>query len=711
MKKLLILPLTLLLALFVGGALLSTIDTEQFKPLLVEQVRHQTGRELRLDGPIGWRFWPSLGLTVDRAALRNPAGFSEPDFIRLERASASVALLPLLSHRLEIGEIRLQGAHLLLETRKDGRNNLEQMGPAPEAATGKEAPHNGEATTAPGATPSDAPAWQIRLGGIALEQASALILDGRTGRRLTLDNLDLTLGGADGEGWMPLTLSLLAKEQAAEYRLSGQGELRLGQPMATTALRRLSVEGSLQRGPLKIEAFSLKAEHLALATPSPLTLTLKGGDGVRQADLKLTTTLSADGEGKTVRLGGSHLTATLEGAGVPRTPLALDLNGDIAYDSAARSLSLTTLKARSGDLTLGGEAFVTLQETPLVRFNLQGGAFGLDEWLATTAPAARESTTDKAPATAPQGATQPRETQAQDEPDLSALKGVNLDGQLRLAGLTYAGLTLTQPEIALTLDKGLLTLKRFKSGFDQGQLNANGQLDARQHPASYRLNAQGKDVQIRPLLQQLAQSDLLSGRTSLSLAVQGHGLSQAALRRGIAGQAHLKVEDGALHGVNLPEMIREAKATLKGQRAEYVKEERKTDFSALTASFQLGGGKARSNDIQLFAPALRVHGSGETDLVSEGLDFLFNTSVVGTSKGQGGRDVGELAEVTIPVRITGSWSQPSYALDLKALLQNNKLLEEKARKEAERGINKLLGDKGDPALKEAADKLLKGLFN
>ncbi|MFR9719830.1 AsmA family protein [Aeromonas diversa] len=704
MKKLLILPLSLLLALLAGGALLATIDTEQFKPLLINKVRQSTGRELRLEGAIGWRFWPSLGLTLERVALSNPAGFSEPDLIRLEHASASVALLPLLSRRLEIGEISLQGAHLLLETRKDGRNNLEGMTQTPPAEDEVPPTDAGISQTKAG-TADGATRWQIRLGGIALEQASALLIDQRSGRRLAIDELDLTLGGADGEGWMPLTWRLFAKEQEGQYRLTGQSELRPGHALADTALRRLSVEGSLNRGPLKIEAFTLGAESLALTTPSPLTLTLKGGDGVRQANLRLTTTLSADSGLQRLRLAQSHLTATLEGAGLPRPPLTLDLGGDLALDSAAHLLTLTALKAQSGDLTLGGEASLTLLATPQLHFNLEGGAVNLDEWLTHAPPAAQESTAGKAPL----GAQPP--TLAQDEPDLSALKALNLDGHLRLEGLSHSGLTLTQPEIALTLDKGLITLKSFKSGFDQGSLSASGQLDARQAPAAYRLNAQGQDLQIRPLLQRLAQSDLLSGRTSLSLAVQGHGLSQAALRRGIAGQAHLKVEDGALHGVNLPEMIREAKATLKGQRAEYVKEERKTDFSALTASARLGGGKARSNDIQLFAPALRVHGSGETALVSEGLDFLFNTSVVGTSKGQGGRDLDELADVTIPVRIAGTWSQPSYALDLKALLQNNKLLEEKARKEAERGLNKLMGDKGDPAIKDAADKLLKGLFN
>ena len=48
---------------------------------------------------------------------------------------------------------------------------------------------------------------------------------------------------------------------------------------------------------------------------------------------------------------------------------------------------------------------------------------------------------------------------------------------------------------------------------------------------------------------------------------------------------------------------------------------------------------------------------------------------------------------------------------MKALLSNNKVLEEKARKEAERGLKKLLGDKADnEGVKGVADQLLKGLF-
>ncbi len=80
MKKIIYILLGLALAAVVAiAALVSLIDPNQFKPQLVEQVRKSTGRELVIQGDIGWRFWPSLGLSLEQVALRNPAGFAEPD--------------------------------------------------------------------------------------------------------------------------------------------------------------------------------------------------------------------------------------------------------------------------------------------------------------------------------------------------------------------------------------------------------------------------------------------------------------------------------------------------------------------------------------------------------------------------------------------------------------------------------------------------------
>lgn len=715
MKKIVLILLGIAVAALLAiVTLISLIDPNQFKPQLAEQVRKSTGRELVMTGEIDWRFWPSLGLSLEKVALRNPAGFAEPDLVRFEQGEASVALLPLLSHRLEIGKVTLSGAHLFIQTKADGSSNLSGLI--------KDAIADASAPVVP-ATPSptaDSKPWQISLQGVALSQASALVQDDRNGTSLRLDRLDLDMGQLATGQWVPVTLAAKGSADKLAFDVKGQTQIKLAQEVMASELKDLSLSGSLSDPSLRLDSFSIKGDRLALGEWSNLTLALKGAklEG-QQASLagSLEGTLKGrlDKEMKLAELSDVLLTAALEGDALPRPQMKLKLAGFARAELDKQLITLSKLVMSADEALLSGDGTVQLGAVPAITFDLKGEKLDLAKSVPTTPAQAKE---DKpaigVASTAANGnkvATGKSEALSVVEPDLGALKGVDLDGRLQLGSLRLKGLDLGAVDLQVALAKGLLTLKQFSATVAGGQVNANGVLDARQQPATYKVHKQVAGVNIRPLLQTLAQSDLLEGKGDLDVQVQGRGLSELALRNGMQGKVTLTLSDGALHGINLPEMIREARATLTGKGAEQVKEARKTDFSALTASFQIADGIARSNDIQLFAPALRVKGEGQTALVPESLNFLFLTSIVESSKGQGGKDVDELKEITIPVRIGGHWQAPSYQLDVKALLSNNKLLEDKARKEAERGLKKLLGDKADnEAVKGVADQLLKGLF-
>jgi len=698
--------------------LISLIDPNQFKPQLAEQVRKSTGRELVMAGEIDWRFWPSLGLSLEKVALRNPAGFAEPDLVRFEQGEASVALLPLLSHRLEIGKVTLSGAHLFIQTKANGSSNLSGL---LKDATADASEPVVPATPAPTA---DSKPWQISLQGVALSQASALVQDDRSGTSLRLDRLDLDMGQLATDQWVPVTLAAKGSADKLAFDVKGQTQIKLAQEVMASELKDLSVSGSLSDPSLRLDSFSIKADRLALGEWSNLTLALKGAkvEG-QQASLagSLEGTLKGrlDKEMKLAELSDMVLTAALEGDALPRPQMKLKLAGFARAELDKQLITLSKLVMSADEALLSGNGTVQLGAVPSISFDLKGEKLDLDKWLAKSAPTTPAQAKEAKPAaSAPNAAasgnkavTGKSQALSAVEPDLGALKGLDLDGRLQLGSLRLKGLDLGAVDLQVVLAKGLLTLKQFSATVAGGQVSAKGVLDARQQPTTYKVHKQVAGVNIRPLLQTLAQSDLLEGKGDLDVQVQGRGLSALALRNGMRGKVTLKLSDGALHGINLPEMIREARATLTGKGAEQAKEARKTDFSALTASFQIADGIARSNDIQLFAPALRVKGEGQTALVPESLDFLFLTSIVESSKGQGGKDVDELKEITIPVRIGGHWQAPSYQLDVKALLSNNKLLEDKARKEAERGLKKLLGDKTDnEAVKGVADQLLKGLF-
>ncbi|MFQ2586465.1 AsmA family protein [Aeromonas caviae] len=715
MKKIIYILLGLALAAVVAiAALVSLIDPNQFKPQLAEQVRKSTGRELVIQGDIGWRFWPSLGLSLEQVALRNPAGFAEPDLVRFTRGEASVGLLPLLSHKLEIGKVTLSGAHLFIQTRADGSSNLRDLlkssaDPKGEATTSEPA-----ATTPPAA--SDKQPWQISLQGIALVDASALVRDDRNGTVSRLDRLDLDLGQLTPGEWVPVTLAAKGAQGDLAFDLKGQAQLKLASDASRSELKDVALAGSLSEPTQRLDAFSLKTDRLALGEWSSLSLSLSGAQGAADkptlaGTLEGTLKARLDENLQLLEISDAVLAAKLSGDALPRPQMQLKLAGFARAELDKQSVALSNLVLGADDTLLSGSGAVRLGAVPKVDFDLKGDKLDLDAWLGQSAKAAPAAATSGAAASA--GA--PAQTAAQAlstvEPDLTALKAVDLSGRLQLGSLRLKGLDLSAVDLQLALAGGQLTLKQFSAGVAGGKVTASGLLDARQQPARYQVHKRVQGVDVRPLLQTLAQTDLLEGKGDLEVEAQGSGLSEQALRSRMQGKVNLKLSDGALHGINLAEMIREARATLTGKGADQVKEVRKTDFSALTASFQIANGIARSDDIQLFAPALRVKGQGQTALVPETLDFLFLTSVVESSKGQGGKTVDELKDITIPVRIGGHWQAPSYKLDVKALLSNNKVLEEKARKEAERGLKKLLGDKADnEGVKGVADQLLKGLF-
>ena len=549
--------------------------------------------------------------------------------------------------------------------------------------------------------------------------ASALVRDDRNGTVSRLDRLDLDLGQLTPGEWVPVTLAAKGAQGDLAFDLKGQAQLKPAREAMKSELKDLNLSGSLNQPTQRLDAFSLKADRLALGEWSSLSLSLSGAQGAADkptlaGTLEGTLKARLDENRQLLEISDGVLAAKLSGDSLPRPQMQVKLAGFARAELDKQAVALSNLVMGVDDALLSGSGAVRLGAVPKVDFDLKGDKLDLDSWLGQPARTASAAATSgaAAPAGAKEQAAAPANRALSTvEPDLTALKSVDLAGRLQLGSLRLKGLDLSAVDLQLALAGGQLTLKQFSAGVAGGQVTASGLLDARQQPARYQVHKRVQGVEVRPLLQTLAQTDLLEGKGDLEVEAQGSGLSEQALRSRMQGKVNLKLSDGALHGINLAEMIREARATLTGKGADQVKEVRKTDFSALTASFQIANGVARSDDIQLFAPALRVKGQGQTTLVPETLDFLFLTSVVESSKGQGGKTVDELKDITIPVRIGGHWQAPSYKLDVKALLSNNKVLEEKARKEAERGLKKLLGDKADnEGVKGVADQLLKGLF-
>lgn len=112
--------LMILLAVIVAGltSLVLLVNPNDFRAYMVHEVAERSGYQLDLDGPLRWHVWPQLSILSGRMTL-TARGAEEP-VIRADNMRLDVALLPLLSHQLQVKQVMLKGAVIQL-TRKPRR--------------------------------------------------------------------------------------------------------------------------------------------------------------------------------------------------------------------------------------------------------------------------------------------------------------------------------------------------------------------------------------------------------------------------------------------------------------------------------------------------------------------------------------------------------------------------------------------------------------
>jgi uncharacterized protein involved in outer membrane biogenesis len=99
-----------------GGAILKSIDFNQYKALIAEQAKQATGRDLVIAGDLNLEISLNPSVAVEGVSFANAAWGSRPEMITVKRFAAEVSLLPLLSGQVDINQVILEGVDLLLET-------------------------------------------------------------------------------------------------------------------------------------------------------------------------------------------------------------------------------------------------------------------------------------------------------------------------------------------------------------------------------------------------------------------------------------------------------------------------------------------------------------------------------------------------------------------------------------------------------------------
>jgi AsmA protein len=651
-----------LVALFVAAAviLVATVDPNEYKAEIAQAVKDQTGRQLVFEGDIGFNFFPWLGLKVGPMALGNRQGFTPDSMIRINRAEASIRILPLLSGEVAIGVVVLDGFTANLAVNKQGVNNWDDLAGAETAKPAEAKPEADAKDSGRG----DGSIKDLSVQGIEITNANLVYDDAKNGKKMALSKINLIVGEVGDKTPFPFDLSF---------------DLTMDDPKIDTRPRLTGMA-----------AFDLTASTFDV---TKLTLDALGMQLAGFAYVKAKDGLNYSGE---MTLAQTNLRDVMAQIGMqaPATadPKALEKFGTtVKFNGTADSAAIEELTATLDDTTVTGTASAKNFAKPALKFSVNVDDIDVDRYLppATKEDAAAKPAADAAPAA---------ESAPAEEPDLTALRDLDLDGRITMGKVKAMNLRVTDILCQILAKGGVVTVKPFSANLYEGTLQGHSVLNANETPATWKEQATLENVKAGPLLKDLTGKDHVLGTTVVKYDVTGYGLTPDNIKKSLTGTASFAFTDGAVNGVNIAKMLRDAFNTIKGKPKSPDEPER-TDFAELLGSAVMDKGHIVNNDLLMKSPLLRVNGKGWADLPQNSVDYLATVTVVGTLKGQDGASIEELSGLPLPIKAKGSLNDPSISLDIKALAE---ALLKGTFKEGTKGLEdtlrkSILGTDGQPS--------------
>jgi AsmA protein len=640
------------------------VDVQKYKPEIEKKVSEATGRPFSIGGKLELSLFPWAGLAFSDLHLGNPSGFKEKDFVSVKSFEARVKLLPLLSRDVQVKRFILEGPRIVLEKSKTGQGNWEDIG-KPSGEVPSKPPKKGEKPPEKGLG-EGLPIKAIAVGEFAITEGDVLWIDQSTGERKEIS--DVTLRLYDVSLDRPIRFAFSAKLDKQPLSMEGKAGPVGKDPGKGTIPLDLVVKA------LKELDISLKGNIVNPATRPQFDLALQ---------------VSSFSPRKLVAaLGQTFPVTTADPEALNRVSLQAKVRGDQEHVSV--SDGVLDLDESKLSFSIKAKDY----SKPDVQFDLNLDTIDLDRYLPP--PAEEKTTEEKTKGPAAQ----------QDKIDYTPLRRLVLDGSMRVGKLKAHGAKMQDLYLKVSGKNGRFDLEPLTAKLYGGDLSAAGALDVGKDIPKSNLEVHAKEIQAGPLLKDVLEKDLLEGNVQAEVALSMAGDEAEAIKRTLNGKGDLLFKDGAIVGIDLAGMVRNAKAAFG--LAEKKAERPKTDFSELHSPFTITDGIVDTTDTSLVSPLLRVLVAGKANLVNETLDFRVEPKFVTTLKGQG--DTKERSGITVPVLVTGTFSSPTFRPDLKGML--TKGLQEGIPKPSD--LKKILPGQGTESgdlksLEEKGKDLLKGL--
>ena len=379
--------------------LVTKIDPNEHKDWIEARFHKETGREISLDGPIAFTFYPWLGVEAADVSIADTEEFGAEPFASLDYLKLRVKSLPLLREEYEVDTVAVRGAVINLVRNEQGIANWDAIDGAADSAAGRAAVTRDKPML---------PLAAVALGGVDIADARVTLEDRQAAARYEFSGIhvstaelkygepvDISLGFhiSSGKPALAATVSLAG---VITYATDGQqfavapldvdaviksGNIPGGQTSARLSAR---VDVDLDENTVALSGFTLSAldatvagnlsaQHIDSPTPAiAATLDAQGRDlGLlfKVAETEPLASQLARLADRSFRFSAT-VDANLERGDIDLSGLSANLlDADINGELKARNIHSGTPGYR-GELNAGGPDLPTLLQ---VLGQLQGG--------------------------------------------------------------------------------------------------------------------------------------------------------------------------------------------------------------------------------------------------------------------------------------------------------------------------------------------------
>lgn len=352
-----------LVVLIVAAVILAPqfVDPNDFKPKIVSLVKEKTGRDIVIDGDIKLSVFPWIGVSLGKVELKELPVFGQQELLALNSADVKVKLLPLISKKVEVDRVTLDGLKLNLVKLEDGIANWETLAGSKDSQQPEEPEQSPTEPVTPEKDEADSSEQggfalsALSVGGITLKDAHISFDDRTAPQKVVVDQLNLNVDEVSFDQAIPFDADFIANVSHPQLKDTMQvsGELTLNEAMNQFTIDELQlntdIEGSVvQQGKVNIDLSSAVIQFdkntMSVQLPSGLQLKINGAGGELPAAFNASLQLpkaSISKEFSQYDLGAIKLDAKVEGEAVKQGVVDITLNSsEIQFDKNTLSVNL-----------------------------------------------------------------------------------------------------------------------------------------------------------------------------------------------------------------------------------------------------------------------------------------------------------------------------------------------------------------------------------